>query len=131
MIVYVDRSQIRDGALERLKDAIRELADFAAANEPWLISYSVYFNGDETEMTVVHVHSDAESLDRHMEVAGPRFAPFADLVTLQSIDIYGEPSAAALERARDKAQLLGGAQVTVHPFHGGFVRGGAGGEAFG
>jgi hypothetical protein len=43
-------------------------------------------------MTVIHVHADPASLDHHMEVAGPRFGRFADLVTLRSIHIYGEPS---------------------------------------
>jgi len=48
-------------------------------------------------MTVMHVHADAASLDHHIEVAGPRFARFAELLTLSSIHIYGEPSEKALD----------------------------------
>ena len=43
-------------------------------------------------MTVASVHPDSASLEYHMEVAGPLFREFVELVTLSSIHIYGEPS---------------------------------------
>jgi quinol monooxygenase YgiN len=91
-LVYVDASEVRAGALEELKAAIRELAEFVNESEPQLVSYDVHFSGDGTQMTVIHVHTDPASLDHHMDVAGPRFGRFADLVTLRSIHVYGEPS---------------------------------------
>ena len=121
-LVYVDTSDVRDGALEELKGAIRDLAAFVEANEPGLISYSVYFSDDEREMSVVHVHADAASLDYHMNVAGPRFARFADLVALRSIQVYGNPSEWALSQLRDKVRLLGAGEVVVHAPHAGFNR---------
>src|SRR5215211_124223 len=90
-LVYVDSSEVREGALEQLKDAIGELADFVEENERQLIAYNAFFSEDGRQMTVMHVHTDSASLDHHMEVAGPRFARFADLVRLSSIHIYGEP----------------------------------------
>ena len=72
-LVYVDTSAVREGALEQLKHAIGELANFVEENEPQLISYNVYFSEDGTQMSVVHVHADSASLDYHMDVAGPRF----------------------------------------------------------
>jgi len=121
-LVYVDTSDVRDGSLEELKGAIAELADFVKENEPQLISYNVYFSEDGSEMTVMHMHRDAASLDFHMDVAGPRFSKFADLLTLSAIHIYGEPSEKALEQLRDKVRLLGSGEVTVHPLHAGFSR---------
>lgn len=121
-LIYVDTSAVREGALPQLKDAIKELAEFVEENEPQLLSYSVYFSEDGTEMTVVHVHADADSLDYHMDVAGRRFAPFADLLTLSTIHIYGEPSAQALERLQEKMRLLGSGEVLVDPPHAGFSR---------
>jgi hypothetical protein len=121
-LVYVDRSDVREGALEQLKDAIGALAEFVEQNEPDLISYNVYFGEDGRQMTVVHVHADSSSLDYHMEVAGPRFARFADLLTLSSIHIYGEPSRKALGQLRDKVRLLGSGDVIVHRPHAGFNR---------
>jgi hypothetical protein len=122
-IVYIDRSEVRDGALdEELRGAISGLADFVEANVPGIVAYAVYFTDDGRRMTVVHVHSDPASLDQHMEVSGPEFRKFADLLTLESIDVYGEPSAEAVKRMEDKARMLGSGTVTVHWPHAGFVR---------
>ena len=121
-LVYVDHSNVREGALANLKAAIVDLAEFVEQHEPQLLSYSVYFSHDDTRMTIVHVHSDSASLDYHMNVAGPRFAKFADLVTLRSIDIYGDPSETALGQLRDKLRLLGAGEVAVHAPHAGFGR---------
>jgi hypothetical protein len=121
-LVYIDRSDVREGALEQLKDAIGALADFVEENERQLISYNVYFSEDGRQMTVVQVHVDSASLDHHLEVAGPRFARFADLLTLSSIHIYGEPSEKALGQLRDKVDLLGSGDVIVHRPHAGFSR---------
>lgn len=121
-LVYVDTSDVREGALEELKGAIGELAEFVEENEPQLVSYSVYFSEDGSQMCVVHVHADSASLDYHMDVAGPRFGKLADFLTLRSIQVYGEPSAKALRQLDDKVRLLGSGDVVVHPPHAGFGR---------
>ena len=121
-IVYVDTSDVREGAVEALKAGIKELVDFVDANEPRIIAYNVYFSDDGTRMTVVHVHPDSASLEYHLEVAGPIFRRFADLVTLSSIHIYGEPSERVLKQAHEKARLLGRGAVVVEALHAGFTR---------
>ena len=121
-LIYIDTSDVRDGALEELKSAIGDLTDFVESHEPRIVSYSVYFSDDDSRMTVVHVHPDSDSLDYHMEVAGPRFGRFADLLTLSSIHIFGEPSAKAIRELEDKVRLLGTGEVTVHRPHTGFGR---------
>jgi hypothetical protein len=121
-LVYIDTSVVREGALDELKGAIGDLTDFVESHEPQIVSYAVYFSQDGNQMTVTHIHTDSASLDVHMDVAGPRFGRFADLVTLSSIHIYGEPSAKALKQLEDKMRLLGTGEVTVHPLHAGFGR---------
>jgi hypothetical protein len=121
LLVYVDTSGVREGRLEELKDAIAELAGFVDSHEPQILAYSAYLSEDGSEMTVIHVHADAASLEHHMDVAGPAFGKFADLVTLRAIRIYGDPGEQALSKLRDKARLLGGS-VTVHDAHAGFGR---------
>jgi quinol monooxygenase YgiN len=124
-LVYIDTSEVRPGKLEQLKAAITELAEFVEDNEPGLVSYSVYFDESANRMSVVHVHADPASLDHHLDVAGPLFRRFADLVTLSSIHIYGEPSETALGQLREKLRLLGAGDVIVLEPHVGFVRTGA------
>jgi hypothetical protein len=121
-ILYVDTSDVREGALETLKPAMERLAAFVEANEPRLIAYNVYFSDDGTRMTVVSLHPDSASLEYHMDVAGPFFREFVELVALSSIHIYGEPSEKVLEQSHEKARLLGRGTVVVQSLHAGFTR---------
>ncbi len=121
-IVYVDTSDVREGALEELQAGMKELVEFVEANEPRIISYNVYFNEEGTRMTVMHVHPDAESVEYHLEVAGPFFRRFVELVTLTSTHIYGRPSETVLKQADEKVRLLGRGVVDVQALHAGFTR---------
>jgi hypothetical protein len=122
VILYVDTSDVREGALDELKPGMRRLVGFVEANEPQLIAYNVYFSDDGARMTVASVHPDSASLEYHMEVAGPLFHEFVELVTLYSIHIYGEPSERVVKQAQEKARLLGHGTVVVEPLHAGFTR---------
>jgi hypothetical protein len=124
-IVFVDTSDIREGALEGLRAAVGDLAAFVEANEPDTISYEVFFSDDGRRMTVLQVHPDSASMERHMEIAGPIFARFADLLTLRTVDVYGTPSEKVVDQLRRKAELLGTATVEVHDLQAGFARYGA------
>jgi quinol monooxygenase YgiN len=121
-IVFVDTSEIREGKLEELRRAVAELAEFVEANEAETLSYQVFFSDGDRRMTVLQVHPDSASMERHMEVAGPVFAKFADLLVLRTIDIYGSPSEKVVEQLQRKAELLGIATVTVHERQAGFAR---------
>jgi hypothetical protein len=52
VILFVDTSDVREGALEALKPALDRLVDFVEANEPRLIAYNVYVSEDGTRLTV-------------------------------------------------------------------------------
>jgi hypothetical protein len=122
LILYVDTSDVREGALEELKAGMKELTDFVEANEPRIMAYNVYFSDEGTTMTVVHAHPDSASFEYHMEVAGPIFRRLAELVTLSAIHIYGEPSEKVLKQSHEKAQMLGRGAVVVEPLFAGFNR---------
>jgi hypothetical protein len=121
-LIVLDRSGIREGKREELERGIAELAAFVESNETDPISYQVFFGDHGRVMTVLQVHPDSASMERHMELAGPVFARFADLVVLRTIDIYGSPSEKVLDQLRRKAELLGTATVTVHDRRAGFSR---------
>jgi hypothetical protein len=128
-LVYVDTSDVREGATGSIRDAIDALVAFIEANETRLLAYGVYLSDDGAQMTVVHVHTDSASLEHHLEVGGPAFKPFTDLIDLRAIDVYGEPSENAVELLRAKAQMLGSGEVTIHPPAGGFERFGSPGSS--
>jgi len=126
-IIYVDQSEIRIGKLPELKAAIRELAALVEERQPQLAAYRAHLSADGRRMTVIHIHPDADSLDDYTRVAGPAFARFEDLVTLRRIDVYGSPSAEAVERLQDKARRLGDGTsvVQMHEFEAGFASAGS------
>ncbi|MFD5326063.1 hypothetical protein [Streptomyces sp. NPDC127092] len=121
-LYYVDRSDVREGRLADVRAAMRDLADFVRDHEPRLIAYHFYLDEPASTMTLVAVHPDSASLELHMDIGGEKFRGFAELIRMRSIDVYGRPSEAAVERLRVKAEMLGGATVTVHSAQAGFSR---------
>jgi hypothetical protein len=119
-IVYIDHSDIREGALDELKAGVRALVDYIEAREPQLIAYGFHIDDETMTMTVVAVHPDSASLELHMDVGGAEFRKLSPLLTLKSIECYGRPSEKALEQLRLKAAALGegGSIVTVGRYAG-------------
>ena len=112
-IVYIDRSDVREGSLEELKAGIRRLVHFIDDREPQLIAYAFYIDEAASKMTVVAVHPDSASLELHMDIGRAEFRKLAHLLTLTSIECYGRPSERALEQLRQKAATLGGGGTVV------------------
>jgi hypothetical protein len=92
------------------------------ANEPDVIVYQVYIDESSSSMTVVQIHPDAASMELHLDAARPVFAPFAGLVRLATIDVYGDPSERLLDQLRRKATMLGDATISVHRLEAGITR---------
>ena len=120
-VVYLDTSEVRPGVLGKLKVAMGQLASFVETNEPRIIAYSVYFSGDGSRMSVLHIHEDLPSLEYHLKVAGPQFPPIAPLVKLLTIEIFGAVTEEIMKQLQAKTQLLGGT-VIIHDFGSGFTR---------
>jgi hypothetical protein len=93
LIVYLDRSDIREGRLEELRTGIRRLVEVIESLEPQLVVYRIHIDDDAGQMTVVAVHPDSESLELHMEVGRAQFRSLADLVTLRHIEVCTAASA--------------------------------------
>jgi hypothetical protein len=118
--VYIDHSRIREDSIDELKAGVRRLVDLIDAREPQLIAYGFYIDEDAMRMTVVAVHPDSASLERHLDIGSAEFPKLAHLVTLTAIECYGRPSERALEQLRHKAATLGdgGAIVSIERFAG-------------
>jgi quinol monooxygenase YgiN len=121
-VISIDVSRIQPRRLEELKRAMTELVEFVDANETRPLLYNVYFNEDDTEMTVLQVHPDSASMEFHMDVAGPAFRGLSEFLTLLRIDIYGPAGDRLLEQMRQKAKMLGNATLLVHERHAGVAR---------
>lgn len=74
-------------------------------------------------MTVVSVHPDSASLERHVEIGGPEFKKLGRFLMPRKIEVFGLLSEKAVELVRQKAATLGdGGLVTLHEQFAGFNR---------
>lgn len=121
-LIYLDRSDIREGRGDDLEAAFQMLATFVEDHEPWLISYAVAISADRRSTAVLSVHRDQASLRRHLEVIRAQLAPFTDLLRLRSIEVFGEIDDELLRLLQAKADLLGADSVSVQPMMAGFLR---------
>src|ERR1700722_18427602 len=97
--IFIATNRLKTGRLEEERQRVSGLADFIHANEPRLIAFNEYSNEDGSEVGVVQVHPDTDSMDFHMEVVRER-AERAYAETLESttgIQVYGTPTQAILE----------------------------------
>lgn len=125
--IFIGTHTIREGKLEDFKKQWRELLDVVEAKEPRLIAFNAYVNEDGTELTVVQVHPDADSMLFHMQVARDHISEAYQSVLEKTkrIDVYGKPSDTALEMIRQLAESE--VPLSVKANHlGGFTRSSAG-----
>ena len=121
--IFIATNRLKEGKFEAERKRVPELCEFIEANEPRLMAFNEYASEDGTEVGVVQVHPDAESMEFHMEVVAERaqraYAETLDATT--SIQVYGAPSDAVLEVL--SRQTGAGVPLTVKRYHlGGFTR---------
>jgi hypothetical protein len=121
--IFIATNRLKPGKLADERKRVPGLVDFVEANEPRLIAFNEYVDDDGTEVAVVQIHPDADSMAFHMEVVAERAAAaYAETVAATtSIQVFGTPSSAVLEMLERQAGA--GVPLTVKPFHlGGFTR---------
>jgi quinol monooxygenase YgiN len=120
-VIYIDHSTIRPGKIDELRRSVSDLVSFIRAREPQLLHYGFYLDEETARMTVVGVHPDTESVERHMEVGGAAFRELGDAIVMTGIEVYGPTSERMLTQLRAKAADLGeDGDVTVYPLDAGF-----------
>lgn len=121
--IFIATNRLKPGKLAAERERVPVLVDFIEAKEPRLIAFNEYANEDGTEVAVVQIHPDADSMRFHMGVVAERAAAaYADTVeATTSVQVFGMPSNAILEMMAHQAGA--GVPVSVKPLHlGGFTR---------
>jgi hypothetical protein len=121
--IFIATNRLRPGALEAERRRVPQLSEFIETNEPRLIAFNEYADDDGTEVAVVQVHPDADSMEFHMGVVRER-AERAYAETLEattSIQVFGMPSDGVLDML--SRQAGSGPSLAVRRHHlGGFTR---------
>ena len=121
--IFIATNRLKPGKLADERKRVPGLVDFVEANEPRLIAFNEYVNDHGTEVAVVQIHPDADSMAFHMELIAERAAAaYAETVAeTTSIQVFGTPGNAVLEMLERQAGA--GVPLTVKSFHlGGFTR---------
>ena len=121
--IFIATNRLKPGAYEAERHRVPGLVEFLKASEPRLLAFNEYINAERTEVTVVQVHPDAQSMELHMGVVRERAAQAyaATLDATAQIQVFGTPSGAVVQTLR--AQAGAGVPLSVHPDHlGGFTR---------
>lgn len=120
--VFIGTHRIVEGQLEAFKKDARTLVQLVREREPQLLAFNFYFNEDETEVSVVQVHPDADSMLTHMQVAHEHITEATEtLFSTKDIQIYGPTNEAVVGMIGQLTQA--GVPITVKPLHlDGFTR---------
>jgi hypothetical protein len=121
--IFIATNRLKHGKLEAERKRVSGLVEFIADNEPRLIAFNEYANEQGTDVSVVQVHRDAESMEFHMQTVAERAArAYAEtLEATTCIQVYGAPSDAVLQMLSRQAGA--GVPLVVKRHHlGGFTR---------
>src|SRR5688572_10719138 len=104
-LIFVNSYAIKEGKLDAYKDAVPEWLQFLETNHPRMLHFGAYINEAGTEVTVVQVHPDAESMDYQLKLIDGEVQKWAEYIEWDGMDILvcGSPSEALLEGMRQTA----------------------------
>jgi hypothetical protein len=116
--IFITNHTIKPGRLDDLLERNDQFIAFVRANEPRILGLHVYLSEDQTQLALVQVHPDAESMEHHLSVAGDQIHQALDVVENQSIQVYGSPASSA-RRLLEQIQTAGvGVNVMPHQLRG-------------
>ena len=121
-LIFVATNRLKPGQLDAER-RVPDLIEFVEQNEPQLIAFNEYVNDNGTEVTVVQVHPDAASMQKHLGIIRERAAQAYDdtLDATLAIQIFGPVDPQMLSTMR--TQTGEGVSLTVATEHlGGFTR---------
>jgi hypothetical protein len=114
---------VHEGRFGELKTGLRALVGFVDAHQPQMTMYAIYLDEGAHRMTVVSVHHNSASLERHIELGASEFRKLSPYIALREIEVFGQLGPRAAELVREKAAALGdGGAVRFHPQFAGFGR---------
>ena len=121
--IFIATNQLKPGKLDSEQKRLPDLINFIHANEPRLLAFNEYGNEEGSEVAVVQVHPDVDSMVFHMELIAERAASaYADTIeATTNIQVFGTPGGIVTEMLRSQAGA--GVPRSIKPHHlGGFTR---------
>ena len=120
-LIFISRNKIKAGKADEFREHYRESIPPIKAGKPGTVVQLAYENDEVTEVTIVRLFPSANDLDLQIHGAEERSKKTYELIEPISIEIFGTPNPATLEKMKNIAGS--GVAVKVHPnYIGGFIR---------
>lgn len=109
-LIILTTHRIESGDREQLAALTERYTELLHTQEPHLWAHYSYIDEPNQELTLVQVHRDAVSAERHMQLAGKLIGAGTELAPTLRIQIYGEPGPgvqqAAVRNAGDGVSVV-------------------------
>jgi quinol monooxygenase YgiN len=121
-VVFVSHFRIKEGKLGAFKKSFEETTQVLQADKPRTSVFLAFANNDGTDVSFIHVFADAEAMDAHVQGAEERSKAAYDFMDPAGWEIYGAPSAAAMQVFEQAARGTGVPLIVQPESVGGFLR---------
>jgi quinol monooxygenase YgiN len=120
-IVFISRNKIKEGKTDEFRKHYRESVPLTNAGKPGTLVQIAYENEQATEVTIVRLFPNADALDQQIQGADERSKKTYEFIEPISIEIFGTPNPATLEKMKKIAGS--GVVVSISPHYiDGFIR---------
>ena len=121
-VFFLSHFRIKEGQLDFVRQLTSEAATRLQAEKPRTVLLLSYLDPDGGTISFLHAFADAESMDLHVVGSDERSRAAYQYIEPLGWEVYGNPSAAALETLSQAADSAGVA-LTSHPeYLAGFLR---------
>ena len=122
-LIFIATNRLKPDALDAERSRVPELVSFVEREEPQVIGFNEYVSDAGDEVTVVQIHPDAASIEKHIGVVADhaRRAYEETLDRTVRIQVFGELPESIVASLREQASA--GVEIVFNSEHlGGFLR---------
>ena len=121
-IFFLSHFRIKEAQLDVVRQLTRDVAARLQTEKPQTALFLSYLDADGGTISFLHAFANVESMDLHFAGANERSRAAYEYMVPLGWEVYGNPSAAALETLKQAADSAG-VPLASHPeYLAGFLR---------
>jgi hypothetical protein len=121
-VVFVSHFTIDETAVDAFRRYTKETTEELEKAKPRTGVFVAFLSGDLANATFIHVFSDADSMDAHVQGAEERSKAAYEYITPAGWEIYGKPNESTMEMFRQAAAGTGAGLTVESKYLAGFLR---------
>ena len=121
-VALISHFQVKEGKVDAARAAFAAVSSELQASRPRTAAYIAFLGEGGARLSILHVFPDADAMDLHAKGGGDRSKAAYELFEPAGWEVYGTPSAAALEMIEAQAAEWGVPVKIEREALGGFIR---------